>query len=184
MRKMGWEMKSQQAVETVHSSITYTRSPRQERLWGKCRWQGVSRPCLCPQLTPDQIRQSISPRKMLCQAIKQVVSYIAMMDMAKLEKTFMIPGGYSGPSLSSSSSLSQRPFPFFRLLRFLLIGGSAVGGLHTVQSGTLCWRISASISPPGTCRWQKRQDAVAKEPWHWSTRWTPASVSKVSIFWV
>lgn len=100
----------------------------------------------------------------------------------KVNKTFIIPGGYSGVSLSSSASLSHCPLACFRVcLRFL---GWALDGLHTGHKGTLRAMISGSISVPGTLRRHWRHVAVAKDPWHCKTCCTPARVSRVSIFWV
>ena len=96
--------------------------------------------------------------------------------------TFMTHGGYKGPSSSSlSSSLAHCALDF---LFFFLGLGSAGCVLQTEQSGTVCARISASISVPRTCRRQDKQLAVANDPWHWRTRVTPAKVSNVSMFWV
>lgn len=82
--------------------------------------------------------------------------------VASTNTTFMIPGGYSGESLSSSASLSHWPFACFRVcLRFL---GWSLGGLHTGHRGTLRDKISVSISVPGTFRWHWRHVAVANEP--------------------
>lgn len=78
--------------------------------------------------------------------------------------TFIIPGGYSGASLSSSTSLSHSPLAFFLLtFPFRFIGAESTV-LHTLHSGTLRLRMSVSISVPGTRTRHWRQVAVAKEP--------------------
>jgi hypothetical protein len=102
--------------------------------------------------------------------------------------TFIIQGGNSGSSSSSSSSLSQLFFflPFFFLLDFVEFEVSLAASLvlHDEQSGTVLANISLSISCPEMRVRQCRHVAVANDPWHCRTRCTPATVSRVSIFWV
>lgn len=97
----------------------------------------------------------------------------------------MMPGGYAGGSGSSDASLSQPSFflPFFL---FVLTGtaAGAAAALQSVQSGTRWLMMSSAIAAPGTRALQWMQDAVANEPWHCTTRCTPASVSSVSMFCV
>jgi len=93
----------------------------------------------------------------------------------------MIPGGYCGTSLSSSTSLSHLSFFFLDFLPFVDVAGGGCE-LQTVHSGTRCLIISVSISAPGTRRRHWRQLAIANDPWHCSTRFTPANVSRVSMF--
>lgn len=110
-------------------------------------------------------------------------THLSLMSQKASVFTFIIAAGNSAPSLSSSSWLSHSPFALFLLLLRL----SGLAGLTTLQTehiGTLCVRISCSISVPGTRLWQSRQLAVANDPWHCSTRCTPARVSRVSIFCV
>ena len=58
------------------------------------------------------------------------------------------------------------------------------GCTHLVQSGMRCSNISFSISVDATRLLQRKQEAVANEPWHWMIRSIPACCSKVSMFWV
>ena len=90
--------------------------------------------------------------------------------------------GSSG-SDASLSHPSLRFLPFFP--PFPGTGGTgAEDTLQTSQRGTLCDIMSSAILVPGTRVLQLIHDAVAKEPWHWMTRCTPASVSSVSMFCV
>lgn len=98
----------------------------------------------------------------------------------------MMPGGYAGGSGSSDASLSQPSFFFLPFFLPALTGtaGGALAALQSVQSGTRWLMISSAIAEPGTRALQWMQDAVANEPWHCTTRCTPASVSSVSMFCV
>ena len=104
--------------------------------------------------------------------------------------TFMMPGRpYPHPCSSSLSSSSPAqfalPFPFIlALIAFRSAISSSLAFRHIPQIGT-SWRMMyGSMDGPGTRVLHRRQDAVAKEPWHCRTRLTPARVSRVSIFCV
>ena len=96
---------------------------------------------------------------------------------------FIMPGGYGGGSGESDASLSQPSLRFLPLRR-AFVGGAGCGTAQTLQSGTRWDMMSSAISAPGTRTLQWTQDAVAKEPWHCTTRCTPARVSSVSMFCV
>ncbi len=135
---------------------------------------------------------SFSPKNMIsgCRPVSHVECARDAAEEAQ-PLAFMIPGGYNGRSGSSKSdsSLSHPSFcflPFFFLPAFVVAGAAAGGGwaLHILHRGTRWFMMSSAISLPGTRILQLMHDAVAKEPWHWTTRCTPASVSSVSMFCV
>jgi hypothetical protein len=130
----------------------------------------------------SKLSVSFSPKKVMSGFVKYYLSAYNMWTDTRL--AFMIPGGKSGSSLSSDSALSHPSF--FLPFRFDFSDRRACFdvALQAEQTGTFWLWMSFSISEPGTCLWQLMQDAVANEPWHWRTRETPASVSRVSIFCV
>lgn len=156
----------------------------------RCQWRGANQLWIDPQQANDQNRLSAFPQRTWYQAVfvwkrsGKCQHFRTRVQIEHSKITFITPGGYSGPSLSSSTSLSHSPLAFFLLFFALPFAAGTAATLHTLQSGTLWLRMSASISLPGTFRRHCRQLAVANEPWHWRTFLTPARFSRVSMFWV
>lgn len=126
---------------------------------------------------------NFSPKNVISGYITGVNQLRRMEGWTLLLPTFMIQGGYIGPSSSSSLSSHLLP-PLFRF-RF------GRGGLREVSvaaqaehTGTSPDMMDPSMTDPGTRARQARQDAVAKLPWHCITLLTPVNVSRVSMFCV
>lgn len=93
-----------------------------------------------------------------------------------------------GGNVSSSSSSNAFPFELHLSGTFAGVAGafffscSASKAVHRGQSGTLDAKTSASMADPGNLVRQRRQDAVANEPWQFSIFWTPICSNRPSMF--